>query len=383
MSNVITPFELRIEDNVLDDLTDRLKRARLPDKEPVNGWEQGLPIAHLIRLKDYWLTQYDWRRCESQLNRTGQFKTTIDGLDIHFLHIRSKESNARPLLITHGWPGSVIEFLKIIDPLTNPLAHGGTTEDAFDLVLPSIPGFGFSDHPITTGWGIDKVVSSWLELMTRLGYDRFLAQGGDWGAGITTKLAATAPERVAAIHLNLIFGGPLPSESDSLTDKEKAMLKDLEHHNLTGRGYSVLQSTKPQTLGYLLADSPTGQAAWIYEKFRNWSDCGDDPCNSFSMDELLDNIMLYWLSNSGASSARMYWENAHYDRRVLVEDVETGATLFPKEIFRCSRRFAERLYPKLNYWSEQSRGGHFAAFEVPELYVDEIRSCFRVIGRYL
>ena len=375
MASWIEPFSIAIEQARLDDLRERLRWTRLPDPAPVDGWEQGVPIAQIERLRDYWLNQYDWRRCEAALNALGSFRAGIDGLGIHFLHVRSPEPSARPLILTHGWPGSVIEFLKVAGPLTDPAAHGGDPADAFHLVLPSLPGYGFSDHPSEPGWTVDRVAAAWLVLMERLGYRRFLAQGGDWGAGVTPAMAMQAPDRVAAIHLNVSIAQPGPD--DVLTPEEQAIAAAFRRHNQMGRGYAEQQSTRPQTLGYGLADSPIGQAAWIYEKYREWSDCGDDPTNVYSMDEMLDNITVYWLTNSGTSSGRMYWENRARDRMVTVK-VPVGISIFPRELFRSSRRIAQRLFPTLSYWNEVSKGGHFAAFEVPDLFVEEVRACFRL-----
>jgi pimeloyl-ACP methyl ester carboxylesterase len=378
MSGLVEPFHLAIENATLDDLRSRLRNTRFPEAETVTGWDQGVPLAEMQRVCDYWLNRYDWRRCEARLNTLGQSRTIIDGLGIHFLHIRSPEPTARPLVMTHGWPGSVIEFLDVVGPLTDPVTYGGLAEDAFHLVLPSLPGYGFSDRPAETGWTVDRVAAAWVELMSRLGYDRFLAQGGDWGGGVTMALGASFPDRVVGIHLNLAPTGPGPDDMATLTDAETAMVEAMRRHNAKGRGYTELQRTRPQTLGYTLADSPIGQAAWIYEKYREWSDCGDNPEAAFGMDGMLDNIMLYWLSNSGASSGRMYWQNRDRDTQVRVE-VPVAISLFPKEMFRTSRRFAERLFPNIVYWAERERGGHFAAFEVPEIFLEEVRNGFRAM----
>lgn len=379
MAEAVEPFRLAIPEAVLADLRVRLEQTRFPDTESVPGWEQGAPLAEMKRVRDCWLHEYDWRRCEARLNALGQFRTEIDGCGIHFLHIRSPEPDARPLIMTHGWPGSVIEFLGVIGPLTDPVGHGGKAADAFHLVIPSLPGYGFSDRPTKGGWTVERVAAAWLELMARLGYDRFLAQGGDWGAGVTAAIGAMVPERVAGIHMNVAATGPAADDLDSLTKAEREIQEAMHRHQAVGRGYSEIQRTRPQTLGYGLADSPIGQAAWIWEKYREWSDCGDDPAAAFGMDALLDNIMLYWLSNSGASSSRMYWQNRDRDTQVRVE-VPVAISMFPKEMFRSSRRFAERLYPNIVYWAERERGGHFAAFEVPGDFVEEVRNGFRAIG---
>ena len=375
-SNDVEPFELHIEQPVLDDLKRRLEFVRWPDGETVEGWGQGVPIAQAQRLCDHWLSRYDWRRCEAQLNAFGQFRTELDGLKFHFLHVRSPSPDALPLVLTHGWPGSVLEFAKVIRPLTDPAAHGDDAADAFHLVIPSLPGYGFSERPRQSGWTTDRVAGAWITLMRRLGYERFVAQGGDWGAFVTMNLAGLAPPELKAIHLNLATGGPDASERERLTDDERARLAGLERHRAEGRGYSEQQSTHPQTLGYALADSAIGQGAWIYEKYREWSDCGDDPLSVFTLDEMLDNIMLYWLPNAAASSARLYWESFRKFTS-LVPNVPTGVSLFPKEISRPTRAWAERRLPHIVYWNELSRGGHFAAFEVPDLFVSEMRTYFR------
>jgi pimeloyl-ACP methyl ester carboxylesterase len=371
----VEPFELKIEDAVLDDLKRRLAAVRWPDRETVSDWEQGVPLAEMKRLQDYWLNRYDWRRCEATLNGLGQFRTRIDGLGIHFLHVRSPEANAFPLILTHGWPGSVMEFVKTVAPLTDPVAHGGEAGEAFDVVIPSLPGYGFSDRPTVTGWNTERTARAWIELMRRLGYSRFGAQGGDWGASVTMYMGAMAPPELAAIHLNLALGGPDAGEMASLTEDEKARVAHVGRHIKKGRGYSEEQSTRPQTLGFALADSAMGQAAWIYEKYREWSDCDGDPTRSYSLDEMLDNIMLYWLPNAATSSARMYWESLALFSPGAVE-TPTGISLFLKEISRPTRRWAERVLPNIAYWNELDRGGHFAAFEAPDLFVAELRRFF-------
>ena len=380
MSDLVQPFRLAIEESQLDDLRRRLRASRLPDAETTPGWAQGVPRDQMERLRDHWLHHYDWRRIEAELNALGQYRTVIDGVGIHFLHIRSPEPDALPLLLTHGWPGSILEFLKVIGPLTDPAAHGGDRRDAFHLVIPSIPGYGFSDRPREPGWTIERVAAAWVELMARLGYDRFLAQGGDWGAMITHLLGANHPGQVQAIHLNMALAHPTEEERAVLTPKERESLVAFDYHRQFGRGYSEVHRTRPQTIGYALADSPLGQAAWIYEKFREWSDCDGDPLNSFTMDELLDSSMIYWLPNSGASSARLYWNSVARPPSGAVA-VPIGASVFPREIFRSSERWMRRMYPTLNYWNEPERGGHFAAFEVPDLFVEEVRACFRLQRR--
>jgi pimeloyl-ACP methyl ester carboxylesterase len=382
--DAIEPFVLSIKEEVLLDLKRRLAMTRWPEDAPGPVWEQGVPLRDMQRLCDYWLNRYDWRRCERMLNDFGQFRTTIDGVGIHFLHVRSPEANALPLVLTHGWPGSVIEFSKVAGPLANPAAHGGDPADAFHVIAPSLPGYGFSDNPTSTDWSVKRVAKAWITLVRRLGYDRFVAQGGDWGAGVTTEISMLAPAELLAIHLNMAAAFPEPGEMNGLSDKEKRSLADLDLNVRQGRGYSEQQRTKPQTLGYALADSPIGQAAWIYDKFRDWSDCGGDPMNSYSADDILDNIMLYWLPNNGASSARMYatewptdWAPTHSGFGRM--SVPVGFSSFPKEIYRPARRWVEKKYGRLLHWNELEHGGHFAAFEVPASFVSEMRNCFRSV----
>jgi len=376
----VVPFAPTISDAMLDDLRRRLDATRWPERETVDDWSQGAPLASVRALCDHWRHRYDWRRCEALLAGFGQYRTEIDGLSIHFLHRRSPEPNALPLILTHGWPGSVIEFHKVIGPLTDPVAHGGRAEDAFHVVVPSLPGFGFSDKPTRTGWGVERIARAWIELMRRLGYDRFVAQGGDWGSAVTIALAqaevqAGAPE-LLGIHLNMIVVGPEPGDMTDLTAEDRDSLAAMGRYRTQGNGYAQQQSTRPQTLGYGLVDSPAGQAAWIFEKFHGWTDCNGDPFSALSADEMLDNIMLYWLTGSGASSARLYWESFG-NFGVGSIDLPTACSLFPKEIFPPSRRWAERKFSNIVYWNEVARGGHFAAFEQPELFVGEVRAGFR------
>jgi epoxide hydrolase len=376
-STDIHPFTLSIDQSELDSLQSRLAAARWPEQECVDDWSQGAPLAKVKALVDHWQHHYDWRKCEAMLNGWGQFVTEIDGLDIHFLHIRSKHAHALPLIMTHGWPGSIMEFRHVIAPLTDPTAHGGKAEDAFHLIIPSLPGYGFSGKPSRTGWGTERIAKAWTELMTRLSYgDHFVAQGGDWGSAVTTKLGEQAPAGLKAIHLNMAVVRPGPEDMVDLTEAEISGLAGMQDYVTTGNGYAQQQKTKPQTLGYSLADSPVGQAAWIYEKFQGWSDAGDDPDSAFGRDALLDNIMIYWLSNSGTSSARLYWESMDSFGAGKVA-VPTGISIFPREIFRISRRWAQKTYSNITYWGEPAKGGHFAAFEVPDLFVDEVRAAFR------
>jgi len=375
MSDAITPFTLAIPQGDLDDLAARLERMRWPEKETVGDWTQGSPLAKVQALAAYWRDGYDWRRCEARLNGLGQFKTQIDGLDIHFLHVRSRHEDALPLIITHGWPGSVIEFMKIIGPLTDPEAHGGTAADAFHVIAPSLPGYGFSGKPTTTGWGVPKIAMAWIELMRRLGYERWVAQGGDWGSAVTTTIGVIRPPGCAAIHVNMPLVFPGPDDRADLTEQEKGYLAGLAYYQEKDSGYSKEQATRPQTLGYGLADSPAGQAAWIYEKLMAWTDNNGAPEDVLTHDEMLDNIMFYWLGNAGASSARLYWESFGSFGSIKLE-LPVGVSVYPKEIFRASRRWADKVMSDIIHWGEPPRGGHFAAWEQPELFVGELRACF-------
>ncbi|WP_085810192.1 epoxide hydrolase family protein [Sphingomonas sp. TZW2008] len=379
MTDAIDAFVLDVPQAALDDLAARLALTRWPERETVDGWQQGVPLDAARALVDYWQHKYDWRRCEAALNAVGQFTTVIDGLRLHFLHRRSPEPNALPIVITHGWPGSVIEFMKVIGPLTDPVAHGGRAEDAFHVVCPSLPGYGFSERP-TEGWPVPRIAKAWIALMKRLGYDRFVAQGGDWGSAVTTAIGACGDPAVAGIHLNMLVVRPTPEDMADLTAEEKDSLERLQRYMKDGNGYSQQQATRPQTLGYGLVDSPVGQAMWIYEKFREWADCDGTPETALTRDEMLDDIMLYWLTGTGASSARLYWESFGSFGAGEVK-VPTGHSIFPKEIFKASRRWAERQYTDIIHWNELPRGGHFAAFEQPDLFVEEVRATFRSLRR--
>jgi pimeloyl-ACP methyl ester carboxylesterase len=376
MSPAIRPFRIAATDEQLDDLRRRLQSTRWPEPETVDDWSQGIPLAYLRDVCAYWAEKYDWRAREARLNAFPQFKTPIEGLGIHFLHVRSPHEDALPLVITHGWPGSVVEFHKVIGPLTDPTAHGGDASDAFHVVAPSLPGYGFSDKPTTTGWGIPKIADAWAELMPRLGYDKYVAQGGDWGAMVTTAIGIQDPENCLGIHLNMPIAMPDPETMANLTKDEQQALAAIQHYQEWDSGYSKQQSTRPQSLGYGLVDSPAGQAGWILEKFWSWTDCEGHPENVLSRDELLDNVMLYWLEGNGASSARLYWESFRTPSTDQVH-VPTACSIFPKEILRTSRRWAEKRFTNLVHWNELSKGGHFAAFEQPETFVDEVRAGFR------
>jgi pimeloyl-ACP methyl ester carboxylesterase len=375
MSDAVTPFTLSVPQADLEDLARRLDQTRWPDKETVEDWTQGSPLARVQALCAYWRKGYDWRRFEARLNALGQYKTEIDGLGVHFLHVRSKHDNALPLLITHGWPGSVAEFMKVIGPLTDPTAHGGKAEDAFHVVAPSLPGYGFSGKPKATGWGVPRTAGAWIQLMARLGYDRWVAQGGDWGSAVTAAIGVIRPEACAAIHINMPLVFPTAEQRADLTEQEKGYLAGLAYYQDWDSGYSKQQSTRPQSVGYGLVDSPAGQAAWIYEKLWAWTDNRGAPEDALTQDEMLDNIMLYWLPGTGASSARLYWESFGSFGSVKLE-LPVGVSIYPKEIFKASRRWVESNMSNLIHFNELDKGGHFAAWEQPDLFVGEIRTCF-------
>lgn len=375
MNDAITDFTLAIPQADLDELNRRLDQTRWPDKETVDDWTQGSPLARVQALCAYWRNGYDWRRAEARLNALGQYKTEIDGLGIHFLHVRSKHPEAMPLLVTHGWPGSVMEFMKVIGPLTDPTAHGGKAEDAFHVIAPSLPGYGFSDKPATNGWGVPKIAGAWIQLMARLGYNEWVAQGGDWGSAVTTAIGVIRPPGCLAIHVNMPLVFPGPDQMGDLTEAEKGYLAGLQYYQDKDSGYSKQQATRPQSVGYGLVDSPAGQAAWIYEKLWAWTDNQGAPEDALSQDEMLDNIMLYWLPGTGASSARLYWESFGSFGSTKLE-LPVGVSIYPKEIFRASRRWGEKVMSNIIHWGEMEKGGHFAAWEQPVLYVGEIRTCF-------
>jgi epoxide hydrolase len=376
MTSDVTPFELAIPESELERLRARLDMTRWPDAETADGWDQGVPLDRAKALLHYWRHEYDWRRCEAMLNRLGQYRTTIDGVGIHFLHVRSPHDAALPLILTHGWPGSVIEFHKVIGPLTQPEKFGGEAGDAFHVVVPSLPGYGLSDKPVAPGWTIARIASAWSVLMARLGYERYVAQGGDWGAAVTTALAMQKPAGLAGVHMNIVSARPKSLPQDEATPEERRAIAAMDRYQRRENGYAVEQATKPQTLGYGLADSPAGQAMWIYEKFQSWTDCNGEPENVLTRDEMLDDIMLYWLTNSATSSARLYWES-FFQRGPVTVDLPTGFSIFPKELFLAPRHWAEESFTNIVYWHEVERGGHFAAFEQPELFVRELRACFR------
>ena len=371
----VRPFRIDVPDETLVDLRRRLAETRWPDAEPVDDWSQGVPLAWIQDMCQYWGSAYDWRDRESRLNRFDHYITAIDGLDIHFIHQRSPHPEARPLLITHGWPGSIVEFHKVIEPLTNPTKHGGEATDAFHVICPTLPGFGFSGKPTTTGWGVERIADVWAALMARLGYDRYFAQGGDWGSAVTRSLGSQDRAHCEAIHITLAMG-TRPVMDTAPTPEEERAITGAEYYRKWDSGYSTQQATRPQTVGYGLADSPAGQASWILEKFWAWTDCDGHPENVLNRDELLDNVMMYWATNSATSSARIYWESFGKPRAVQLS-VPVGVTVYPKEIVPPVRKWMDADYPNIVYWSEQSKGGHFAAFEQPDLFVADLRKCFR------
>ncbi|MFF3707592.1 epoxide hydrolase family protein [Streptomyces phaeochromogenes] len=386
--DTIHPFVLGIPQSDLDDLNARLDLTRWPDELPGVGWEYGVPRDYLKELVRYWRHAYDWRAAEARLNEWPQFTTTIDGANIHFAHIRSPEPDATPLIITHGWPGSIVEFLDVVGPLTDPRAHGGDPADAFHVVLPSIPGFGLSGPTRDTGWELRRVVAAFAELMDRLGYPRFGAQGGDWGAGISRELGRAFPDRVIGVHLNLLPGAhasaePTPGELAALSpaEREKTLASWRRNEEWTRErlGYASVQMTRPQTLSYGLTDSPVGQLAWIVEKFKEWTDSHDRPEDAVDRDQLLTNVMLYWLTGTAGSSARIYYERAHaagWGEPVQPSTAPTALAVFPWDNFIPLRHVADRT-ENIVRWTEFDRGGHFAAMEEPDLLVGDVRAFFR------
>src|SRR5215211_757756 len=387
----IRPFQVEIPEEELAELRRRIKATRWPSKELVADRSQGVQLATIQALARYWTTDYDWRRCEARLNALPQFTTKIDGVDIHFLHVKSAHEDALPLLMTHGWPGSVIELLETVGPLTDPTAHGGSAEDAFHLVLPSLPGYGFSGEPTEVGWDPGRTAQAWAELMGRLGYGRYVAQGGDLGAIVTDVMGRQAPEGLLGIHMNLLvttLGAPPPPPGD--TEEERAALDAINTFTTSGFGYFLEQSTRPQTIGYALLDSPVALAAWMldhdtdsyYKISRAFLD--GEPTGHLTPDRIVDNITLYWLTGTGASAARWYWELGQAQAKALAAgqappevQVPVGFTTFPGEIFRAPRSWVESSYPNLTYFNEAERGGHFAAWEEPQLFSDEVRAAFR------
>jgi pimeloyl-ACP methyl ester carboxylesterase len=375
-SPLIRPFTVAIPDAEIADLKQRLARTRWPDRETVPDWSQGVRLENARSLIDYWAREYDWRRFESELGHFPQFLTEIDGLDIHFIHVKSKNPNALPLILTHGWPGSIVEFLKLIGPLTDPVAFGGRVEDSFDVVIPSLPGFGFSGKPTETGWTVSRIAAAWVELMKRLGYTNWVAQGGDWGAVVTSALGMLRPDGLLGIHLNSQYAFPAQIP-DALSPEEQYAVDTLALYTGGMGGANHLQGTKPETIGFALADSPAGQAAWIYDKFQSKTDNTGLAEDALSRDEILDAISLYWFTNSAASSARIYWENNGSSMAGPRLTLPVAVTVFPRDIPRLPRNWIEDTYTNLIHYGEAARGGHFAAFEQPEILVNEIRDGLR------
>jgi pimeloyl-ACP methyl ester carboxylesterase len=392
--SAIRPFRIEVPEEQLVELRRRVLATRWPDRETVSDQSQGAQLKKLQELVRYWGTDYDWRKAEAKLNALPQFMTTIDGVDIHFIHIRSRHKDALPLIVTHGWPGSVIEQLKIIGALTDPTVHGGSAEDAFDVVIPSLPGYGFSGKPTGTGWDPDHIARAWAELMQRIGYTRYVAQGGDWGTPISSAMARQAPAGLLGIHINLpatvppevaaaLGGGPMPT---GLSEKERAVLDALMASGKNGNlAYFTMMTARPQTVGYGATDSPAGLAAWIlvHPGFAQWT-YGADPEKSPTRDDVLDNITLYWLTNTATSSARLYWENGARGSVIVAAAQKTAEislpvaiTVFPEDVYRAPETWARRAYRNLIYFHEVDKGGHFAAWEQPELFADEVRAAFR------
>jgi pimeloyl-ACP methyl ester carboxylesterase len=390
-SAAIRPYTIHVDEAQLVDLKQRIANTRWPDKETVNDTSQGVQLAQVQALVKYWGTGYDWRKAEAKLNALPEFITTIDGVDIQFIHVRSRNPHAMPLILTHGWPGSQFEFLKAIGPLTDPVAYGGRVEDSFDVVIPSIPGHGFSGKPTELGWGPDRVARAWDVLMKRLGYSHYVSQGGDHGSVISDALGRLAPPGLLGIHLNMpatvppeLTRGINSGESapTGLGDSELRAYDALKTFFGRNAAYGAMMVTRPQTIGYLLADSPAGSAAFMYEKFAAWSDSNGEPERVLSRDEMLDDISLYWLTNTGASSSRFYWENNNNNFSAAAQKTDTikvpvAITVFPHEIYRAPKSWAQRAYPSLAYFNEVNKGGHFAAWEQPQLFSEELRKAFR------
>ncbi|MER7682858.1 epoxide hydrolase family protein [Streptomyces sp. NPDC096934] len=381
-TKAIQPFHVRVPEGALKDLRRRLQHVRLPERETVADNSQGAQREPLTSLLAYWRDRYDWRRLEHRLNSLGQYRTEIDGLGIHFVHVRSRHADARPLLLCHGWPGSIVEFLQAIAPLTDPTSHGGTAADAFHVVIPSMPGYGFSDKPTATGWNTERIAAAWVTLMDRLGYHDYIVQGGDWGGSVATQVGKLRPAGLAGVHLNLpefMLTGGLPV--DNPTPAEQAAISQQQVFNQVYAGYFTEQATRPQTIGYALNDSPTALAAWIYEKFVDWTDSKHHPEQVLSRDDMLDDITLYWLTGTGASSARLYWEFYRSNHELTKLAMPVGVSVFPGELVHTPRVWAERAYSNLVYFNNNiAAGGHFAAFEQPALFTKEIRAFARSLS---
>jgi pimeloyl-ACP methyl ester carboxylesterase len=375
-SDLVRPFRVAISDSEIADLKQRLARTRWPNPETVPDWSQGVRVENAKSLVTYWEQEYDWRRFESELNRFPHFLTTIDGLDIHFIHVKSKNPDAMPLILTHGWPGSNADFLNLIGPLTDPVTFGGDVDDSFDVVVPSLPGYGFSEEPTEAGWTVSRIASVWAELMKRLGYENWAAQGGDWGSVVTTALGAAPPEGLLGIHLNTPYAFPAQMP-DTLTCEQRYAVDGLAHYTGDLGGSNHLQGTKPETVGFALADSPAGQAAWIYEKFQSKTDNRGLAEDALSTNSMLDAISLYWFTNSAASSGRIYWENRSASMAGPKLTLPVAVTVFPRDIPRLPRSWIEDTYSNLIHYGEGDKGGHFAALEQPEILISEVRTGLR------
>jgi microsomal epoxide hydrolase len=379
MAVKIEPFKIEVSDAVLKDLRERLDRTRFPDEVPNTGWEYGANLAYMKELVEYWRTRYDWRKHETDLNRLPHYKATVDGLELHFIHARGRGPNPKPLLLSHGWPGTIYEFMEIIPMLTDPGAHGADPGQSFDVVAPSLPGYGFSGHPQVRATNVQVIAELFHKLMTEvLGYQRYCAQGGDWGSAITSRLGEVHGDSLYGIHLNLLFVGGRVRRQGDFNNEEKVFLADLDHFRHEETGYQQIQGTKPQTLAYGLNDSPAGLAAWIVEKFRTWSDCTGDVERRFSKDQLLTNVMIYWVTESINSAMRLYYESRHHpwrpDQTKRIE-TPTAAAIFPGEILKPPREWAEEVF-NIQRWTVMPRGGHFAAMEEPKLLAEDIRAFF-------
>ena len=377
----IKPYKIKISNEDLEDLKGRLSSTRWPEKETVEDWSQGVPLSYIKEVHDYWINEYDWRSREEYYNSFPQFITDIEGIDIHFIHIKSKHEEAQPLIMSHGWPGSIVEFHKVINSLVDPLSYGGKAEDAFHLVCPTLPGYGFSGKPTQRGTGVERIAELWDLLMNKIGYSKYFAQGGDWGSAITIAIGKQNKGSCKGLHVNMPFAPPTKEALENPSERDKIAFEDLNYYQEWGSGYSKQQSTRPQTLGYGLVDSPIGQASWIIEKFYEWTDCDGHPENIFTKEELLDNVMFYWLTKSASSSARLYWESFGSFGGNPEEKLEIpiGCSIFPKEISRTPRSWAEQVYSNIVYWNELEKGGHFAAFEQPQIFLDEIRKSFKLM----
>ena len=394
-SEAIRPYHISISEKAITELRERVNTTRWPQKETVKDQSQGVKLAQIQGLVKYWGTDYDWHKTEAKLNALPQFITNIDGLDIQFIHVKSKHKNALPIIITHGWPGSFFELLKVIGPLTDPTAYGGKAEDAFDVVIPSMPGYGFSEKPTGTGWGVEKIGSAWDILMKRLGYKHYVSQGGDWGSVIADAMARQAPEGLLGIHVNmpatvpadiakaLQDGDPAPA---GLSVKEKAAFNSLNKLYTRGGGYAGMMVTRPQTIGYGLTDSPVGLASFLLDKFNDWTYSGGNAEKSLTRDEILDDISLYWFTNTANSSANLYWENNNNNFNVVEQKtneikIPVAVTVFPGEIYQAPKTWTEKAYKNLIYFNEVNKGGHFASWEEPQLFTEELRAAFKSLRK--